>query len=305
VAPTGILEVTTDVVDPALITSAQFGSMVFSASDPSQFRIVPRKDATGNVVVALRIPGNTQPGWYKLRLTGPAGTGDKTPIDVAIPKFPVPPAPLQSCAPAAPPTPTALVARSLFATVGWFWFPYPSLSGDYDGTFPLGSSNARELLSLSCHADPVAAGEWNYDLEETKPSGIGDMCALSLEPKAFKGFEVYCPRAEDCSMGHVRSNFDCPGPGPTPGVHCFPLTGTFQLSSHANQMTVFIDRGQGPEEYVGGWGLGDELAPPRSEEFDGKTKAILLLRSKRTGLQISIAQSIRTISDCQYPRSLP
>ena len=289
VAPTGILEITTDVTDPSLITSAQLGSFTFPATDPSLFRIVPSQDALANVVVALRIPADTNLGRTKLRLTGPAGTGDRALVEVAVPKEPTPPPARDTCG---PPTPTSVSKAYAFFSVP---IRYPSLRAGDDETIPLGSSNDGGPLQLSCqhlsHDDGIYS-EWFYDLRiERTPA-----CGLS---GTITGWEMYCPRKEGCvPTGHYAPMRRHCRPETVSdyvpqNLKCFPLTATYRLNSTDNTIRLTVDRGDGPEEYVGGWGLGEELNPPQAnDEYSHPRFGYLLLRSKRTGLQMTLLANL-------------
>ncbi len=295
VAAAGILEVTTDVFDPALITSAELGSLAFPASDAGLFRVVPRRDPSANVVIALRIPAETYPGTYALRLKGPAGTSAETPVEVIVPKGPLPPPPVKRCDP--------VVARSLAAPatafsafVDVFWVGFPWFWALDDETLPLGSGNDGGILRLSCHHDNEARREWFYDfLGMAQDQTCGSTGTI-------EGFEAYCPRAEGCQLPDPSliyrstcrpTTYD----PPIPNLRCSPLKGTYQLNSKANQVRLTIDRGDGPEEYVGGWGLGDEMTPPTSDGF--YRSANLVLRSKRTGLQLVVRNGLESRDFCR------
>ena len=76
-----------------------------------------------------------------------------------------------------------------------------------------------------------------------------------------------------------------------------PMIGTYRLSATENVVNLSIDRtssGGTLEYYVGGWvGHDGTMAP--SSVANNSTPAFLVLRSVRTGLQLSIGHSINPI----------
>jgi hypothetical protein len=278
VAPTGILEVATDVTDASLISSAQLGAEVFPATDPTLFRTVPKKDPLANVVVALRIPETLKPGWFELRLTGPGGTGDKALVKVSVPHKPMPRAPVRTCE-AQP------VAMSAFSPLATGEIAYPPPSAANDETFPMGENPFNSLILLSCNHDDAARAEWAYRLKRTCPGTDG-------QPGTVTGHEIHCSKEEGCDKDirflpkQICQDDYAEERGPY--LKCFELHGNYRLDSKTNIMELWIDRKSpaGPERYVGGWGLSQKMDTPA---MNFEIPAYLILRSDRTGMQISLA----------------
>jgi hypothetical protein len=286
VAPAGILEVTTDVTDPSLITSAQLGLETFPATDPGLFRVVPNRDPLSNVVVALRIPATMEAQWLKLRLIGPAGTSDVAAVEVAIPAGPVPTPPLEACV-----DPPARVDMSAaFALIGSPIIMYPPrVAGDGE-TFPFGTRGRTYAIGAP------AADYWGYFVT-TLDTGYRE---CTPRPGSISGWEIYC-KGNTCESPHLGRCAEFGGDLADPNLHCHPFVGRHSLSPTENFIELEIDRtpsGGVKETYVGGWGQGDSLDPPRVPSGSREANACLVLRSKLTGLQLTIRHGVDPGINC-------
>ena len=195
-----------------------------------------------------------------------------------------------------------MASKSLFAfgfiDIG-YPIRFPSLRGNDDDSIPLGSSNNNFLWNLTCHhgeRDPSGHIEWAYDLH-----GLAfDATCLS---GTISGFEAYCPKSLGCRMPSDNQKI-CrlpEGATPVPNLRCHPIHGSFKLSPTDDVINLTIDRGDGPEEFVGGWGHGFEFdAPKLDPNAASNISNHLMLRSKRTGLQVFMFQHFAGY--CPKPR---
>jgi hypothetical protein len=259
VGPSGVVFVTTSASDRSQLTGVQIGSTTISPTDPSSFTWSPISGSPN--VFAVRVPATVQPGTITMTLTGPSGTGPAFPLTA------VAPAPLMP-----PPVATIVIP--------------PTTAADGD-TFPIGTTSPFPLDDPGANAG-LQLG-WSYDLNFSSPSsnctGTGTMT----------GTERYIIQGSVASLllnGCIAS-----------ASACHPMKGTFSLTATSNAVSLTIDRtstGGEKESYTGGWVAADGVTPvtatpPGSNAGGYDVPAYLVLRSLRTGIQLSIRHGVNVM----------
>jgi hypothetical protein len=253
VGPSGVVFVTTSATDHSQLTGVQIGSRTISPTDPSSFIWSPISGSPN--VFAVRVPAIAQPGTVNMTLTGPSGTGPAFPLTVVAP------------APVMPP-PVATVVIP------------PTAAADGD-TFPIGTTTPFPLDDPGATM-PVTWG-WSYYLSFTDPLDCSGNGIVAGAERYITQGSVAAPGSGSCD--------------PTLNV-CHPVTGTFSLTATSNTVNLTIDRtssGGEKESYTGGWVAADGVSPvtatlPGGSGYNGP--AYLVLRSLRTGIQLSIQHGV-------------
>jgi len=154
--------------------------------------------------------------------------------------------------------------------------PTITLLPDAIADFPIGTLSPFPQVDITTGKKSA----WSYDLSLTRvhiPNTT--KCETS---GTITGYERLCPTDDHqtCELSN----------GCKPTLKCYPLTGKYTADATNNVVTIEIDRatGPGPEEYVGGWSNVEEVS---------QNANVLVLRSKRTGMQLTIQH--RSSAICQ------
>jgi hypothetical protein len=250
----GVLFITTDAQDKRLIDSVRVGDVTLSVSDPASAVWTDQGSTPTMVRLAIRIPTTVVLGNENIALNGSSGMSVPYPVTITAPTMFAPPG-----------------AGPILLT--------PSAVAD-DGSFPIGTQGAFRL------GDPgvTAPSDWSYVFSPYDSSSTPSDIATCTGIGTIKGTERHtCPGCEEGSPS---------GCGPTNYDRCHPFTGTYIVSSKSNVAMVTIDRtssGGVIEEYVGGWVTADGTLPGPNNNGS----SWLVLRSLRTGIQLSIRHGLR------------
>jgi hypothetical protein len=246
----------------AKVESLQVGTAEILATDGESFKWKSQTDPT-NSVLAVHLPANLVVGSADLRLQGPTGSSAVLPPEVVRASLNAPPA-----------------SSGITFTPG---------NAD-DDTFPVSTREPFPLESPGAPLDPDQQF-WSYALEFQGNSQASDGGASGSKCDHGKvtGFERHCPDPVAPSPGDgppCRLTNGCPGDV------CNAISGSYALTTKQNQVALDIDRGapEGPEHYLGGWVALDGSSMPASG--GGNPEAYLVLRSQRTGVELTIRHSI-------------
>jgi hypothetical protein len=250
----GIVFITTDTKNKGLIDSVRIGDRTILVSDANDFIWSDQGSSPTTSRMAVRIPADAIPGIVNVALDGPSGASDPFPIMVIAPPTFAPPA-----AGVIVITPTA---------------------ADPDGTFPIGTQAAFRVADPGITPD---VSPWSYVISFYDSSPSGTTCTGI---GTVSGTERH-RRPPDTTAGAVPCR---------PDTHdaCHPVTGTYVINGNGNGVMLNIDRtstGGIVEPYVGGWVAADGTSIP-APGTNGSS--YLVIRSLRTGIQISIRHGITT-----------
>ena len=235
------------------ITSIQIGGETITSLGPANFRWHPN----GSAVFAVRVP---------MALATQVKAGNTVSVAMRVSGAGGSSDPLSialmSPSPIRPPSPTELV------------FLPTRLTGDT--TYPLGTMAPYGQGSNT----PVSVYSWIYPLNTQGTCGEG----------TIDGTENGCLVRPGCDW-HRR----CPD-SPDPRSACHPIQGRYRVGSTVNHVEFTIDRtstGGIVEHYVGGWtSMEDPHLPPPTHPV-ARVDAYLTVRSRETGIQLSIKHGLR------------
>jgi hypothetical protein len=257
VGPGGIVFITTDAIDKALIDSVRVGDATIPVSDPTAFKWTDQGSTAATSRLAVRIPAATVPGNANIILNGSSGASSPFPVMVVAPSPLSPP----------PPVPIVITPEAI------------------DGTFPIGTSYPFALADPGA-APPLTGSIWTYVLRfaESRPDGGAECTGMGT----VTGCEMHCRLP--CTRGNGQAS--CNTCDPNVFDYCHPVTGTYVVSGGNNRLMVTVDRklsGGTTEDYIGGWVGDDATSAPVANGY-----GYMVLRSVRTGIQMSIRHEVRS-----------